>query len=223
MFCCNAAGDLLPPMTVYKVKSGNFYDTWMEGAPDDYVFTANPSGWFGMREYEYFVIKVLIRWIKRRIPKEEVKVLIADNLGAHISPYVMQLCREHNIRYIFLPPNSTHLTQPLDVGVFGPMKKHWRAQLDRFKESQVAKGVRGGTIKKEMFPSLLAAMLSSEGSVNNPANIRSGFAACGIYPLNQERVLARLPPEQTQRAVQTEFDQAGVYMFLSSRGGGLGT
>jgi hypothetical protein len=50
-------------------------------------------------------------------------------------------------------------------------------------------------------------MLSSDGAVNNPANIRAGFAACGIYPLNPDRVLARLPPEETRRSVQTEFDQ----------------
>jgi hypothetical protein len=31
--------------------------------------------------------------------KEETKVLIADNLGAHISQSVMEKCREYNIRY----------------------------------------------------------------------------------------------------------------------------
>jgi hypothetical protein len=45
------------------------------------------------------------------------------------------------------------------------------------------------------------------GAVNNAANIRAGFAACGIYPLDKDRVLSRLPPEETRRSVQTEFDQ----------------
>ena len=27
-----------------------------------------------------------------------------------------------------LPPNTTHLTQPLDKGVFGPFKQHWRGE-----------------------------------------------------------------------------------------------
>jgi hypothetical protein len=59
----------------------------------------------------------------RTIPKEEVKVLVGDNLAAHLSPVVTNLCEEHNIRFIFLPENSTHLLQPLDVGVFGPLKR----------------------------------------------------------------------------------------------------
>jgi hypothetical protein len=45
------------------------------------------------------------------------------------------------------------------------------------------------------------------GAVNNPTNIRSGFAACGIFPLDPQRVLSRLPPEVLRRSVQTEFDQ----------------
>lgn len=57
------------------------------------------------------------------------------------------------------------------------------------------------------FPSLLTAMLSSDGAVNNAANIRAGFAKCGIYPLNAQKVLDRLPPEETRREVQSEFDQ----------------
>lgn len=56
------------------------------------------------------------------------------------------------------------------------------------------------------FGSLLKGMLEN-GAVNNPANIRSGFAACGIYPLDPQRVLSRLPPEQMRRSVQTEFDR----------------
>jgi hypothetical protein len=52
------------------------------------------------------------------------------------------------LRYIFLPPNSTHLTQPLDVAVFAPMKRLWREVLDKFKEECAAKNMRNITIPK---------------------------------------------------------------------------
>jgi hypothetical protein len=58
MFCCSAAGDLLPPMVVYKSPSGNFYDSWATGAPVGSVFTANKGGWFNMKEYENWFEKV---------------------------------------------------------------------------------------------------------------------------------------------------------------------
>jgi hypothetical protein len=100
MFCICGDGACLPPMTVLKSLSGNFYDTWAIGGPPGSVFTANKSGWFNMREFEIFFEKVFLKYIQDRIPKEEVKVLIGDNLGSHLSPAVMQLCREHNIRLV---------------------------------------------------------------------------------------------------------------------------
>lgn len=42
--------------------------------------------------------------------KEEVKVLMADNLGAHISTRVMELCTEYNIRWV-----GTYLTGTVPV------------------------------------------------------------------------------------------------------------
>jgi hypothetical protein len=41
------------------------------------------------------------------------------------------------------------LTQPLDVAVFGPMKKHWRLELDNYKDWCVRNNVRNGTIPKD--------------------------------------------------------------------------
>jgi transposase-like protein len=103
MFCCSAAGELLPPMTVYKSQSGYYYDTWAAGAPPGSVFTANKSGWFNMYEYEAWFEKVFLVWLHQHIPKEDIKVLIADNLGAHISQHVIELCKENNIRYHTIP------------------------------------------------------------------------------------------------------------------------
>ncbi len=57
------------------------------------------------------------------LPYEDVKVLLGDNLAAHLSPDILKLFHQHNIRFCFLPENSTCLMQPLDVGVFKPMKR----------------------------------------------------------------------------------------------------
>ncbi len=37
-------------------------------------------------------------------------------------------------RFIFLPENSTHLMQTLDVAVFAPMKRRWREVLREWKD-----------------------------------------------------------------------------------------
>jgi hypothetical protein len=98
------------------------------------------------------------------------------------------------------------MTQPLDVAVFAPMKKIWRQVLDRYKEECASKSMRNTCIPKDKFGSLLSKTLE-KGAVNNEKNIKAGFAACGIYPLNVDRVLSRLPPEQTVGDVQEQFSR----------------
>lgn len=182
MFCCTASGDLLPPMTVYKSLSGNFYQNWADGHPIGSVCTANKSGWFNMKEFETFFEKVFLPYIQYRLPKDDIKCLIGDNLGSHLSCHVLELCKEHNVRFIFLPANSTHLTQPLDVAVFGPMKKQWRKELNAWKDHCLANNIKNVTIPKERFGALLQGMMANN-TINNVANTVSGFAACGIFPL----------------------------------------
>jgi hypothetical protein len=54
-------------------------------------------------------------------------------------------------RFIFLLSNSTHLTQPLDVAVFGPMKKQWRVVLNQYKDWCMANNVKNVTIPKDRY------------------------------------------------------------------------
>jgi hypothetical protein len=118
-----------------------------------------------------------------------------------MSPTVLDLCAKHNIRYIFLPENSTHIMQPLDVAVFGPMKRHWREKvLSAWKEECERKGENFATIPKQVFPTLLKELLESKDY--GPA-IRSGFETTGLYPFSMEKALSKLPVEVEEREVES--------------------
>lgn len=43
MVCGNAAGELLPPMVVYK--AGNLYDNWTRGGPPGTIYSNTASKW----------------------------------------------------------------------------------------------------------------------------------------------------------------------------------
>jgi hypothetical protein len=60
MFCCNAAGDMLPPMTVYKSATGIVYESWCDGGPDGAVFAATKSGWFDMVKFNQWFDKAMV-------------------------------------------------------------------------------------------------------------------------------------------------------------------
>lgn len=95
-------------------------------------------------------------------------------------------CLENNIRLVFLPPNATHLCQPLDVAYFRPLKSAWRTTLNEWKKQHT------GCVPKHWFPRLLKKTLDTI-QPKSKANMMAGFGATGIHPLNRQKVLKRLP------------------------------
>ncbi|XP_063239266.1 uncharacterized protein LOC134540445 isoform X1 [Bacillus rossius redtenbacheri] len=184
MFAGTASGILLPPYLVYKAE--HLYNTWQEGGPEGARYNTSKSGWFDSALFEDWFETVALAYFKKVATKDQPKALIGDNLSSHLTLSVIQKCEEYNIRFILLPPNSTHLCQPLDVAFFRPLKCHWRQVLMDWKMKHK------GTIPKDVLPRLLKSTLKSL-SPSIEKNLKSGFRATGVYPYNPEEVLKKLP------------------------------
>ena len=97
---------------------------------------------------------------------------------------VIQKCMVHDIFFICLPPNATHLCQPLDAAVFRPAKVYWKDILETSRlESRCM-----DNLPKTVFPSLLYKLVRRLKG----CNLVSGFRASAIYPLERQ-VLKHLP------------------------------
>ena len=178
MFCGSASGKMLPPMVVYKSKF--LYDAWINGGPVNSVYDSTKSGWFDGRTFKKWFFNIFVKNLEGEGPF----ALIGDNLGSHFSEEVIKVCVEMNIRFITLVPNSTHLCQPLDLAVFGPLKRCWRALLNEWRRESRKKG----TLPKQHFPLLLNRLFNKI----KEENLFSGFRGSGICPLNEEEVLRRM-------------------------------
>lgn len=132
-------------------------------------------------------------------------MLIGENLASHLSISVIEACEENNIRFVFLPPNSTHICQPLDVAYFRPLKIKWREVLVEYKTKHK------GTVPKFAFPGLLKKALDKMEKSED--NLRSGFRATGIYPLNRSKVLKKLPSDENE--VSQDADKSWTDAFVS--------
>ena len=117
MMCGSGAGELLPPFVLYKATK--IWDTWTEGGPKCCRFQRTKSGWFDSLAFNNWFESLVLPKLKKLFGK---KVLIADNISTHLNVTIFQKCRDENISFVHLPPNSTHLTQPLDVAFFRPIK-----------------------------------------------------------------------------------------------------
>ena len=185
MFCGNASGTALPPYIIYKAE--HLWDTWTENGPLGARYNRSKHGWIDLAIFEEWFISHLLPVLKRQ---EGKKVIIGDNLTSHISVNVVKLCEENTISFICLPPNSTHLTQPLDIAYFRPLKMKWRDVLNRWKQSDAGK--RLGVLPKDQFPMLLRTVLD-ELQPNMASNLKAGFKKAGIAPINKEEILQRVP------------------------------
>ncbi|KAG5860749.1 hypothetical protein JTB14_003817 [Gonioctena quinquepunctata] len=194
MFACAASGSLLPVYIVYKAD--HLWSTWTENGPPGARFNRSHAGWFDGNIFEDWFINIILPYFRTLTPGP--KVLIGDNLASHISITVIQKCEENEIRFILLPPNSTHLTQPLDVSVFRPIKTNNR-----------------GVVRKDVFPRLLNQALNHV-ETSGEKNIKSGFEATGICPLNRKKVLDKLP-KTDEPALPGDMAQSLKEIFESSR------
>ena len=96
-------------------------------------------------------------------------------------PDVIRLAREIGVIMLCLPPHKNHETQPLDCGVFSPLKTHWTTVCHNFSHKNPGKVITkfnfNSVLSKAWFQSL------------TPANLIARFKTCGVYPLNRTAII----------------------------------
>jgi hypothetical protein len=89
-----------------------------------------------------------VRAFKRFVPDKKVKVLLVDNLSSHTDVSFSTSFKEHcNVYVKALPPNMTHLIQPVDRHVAVLMKNKIKQRFRDFYESEHKKFVETKTVQ----------------------------------------------------------------------------
>ena len=81
-------------------------------------------------------------------------LLFVDGHNAHLAIDLLGLARANNVTIYCLPSNTTHILQPLDVSVFGRLKRVWRRKVKEYKLT-----IHASKITKLNFPDLLSSFL----------------------------------------------------------------
>ena len=117
--CVSASGYVLPPLMIYPRKK-SVPDNLKVGAVPNTVFRNSDSGWINSDIY--------FKWLKlfsQNIPPTRPVLLIQDGHASHISIEVIEYARANSIYILCLPAHTTHILQPLDVGVFKSFKSNF--------------------------------------------------------------------------------------------------
>jgi len=114
-----------------------------------------------------------------------VRLLVLDNHESHISLEFRFFCEENNIILLWMPPHSSRLLQPLDVGCFGPLKTAFSKQNQALIRNHIFH------VRKEDF---LASFCTAYSASFSKTNIQAGFRGAGLHPFDPEAVLSQLDP-----------------------------
>jgi hypothetical protein len=187
--CISANGRSLLPMIIWPATTHR--SNWTTFRTPQWHYACSESG--------YTDSKITLEWLKRVFDPQtkgqankKPRVLICDGFGTHETLDVQEFCFENKIILCRLPSHTSHKLQPCDVSVFAPLKGFYRDEADRL--------FRGGanTVGKEHFTSLYSP---AREKAFTKRNILAGWAACGLFPFNPDRVLRKTPKPLTQLTV----------------------
>src|SRR5437773_1584544 len=91
----------------------------------------------------------------------------------HITGEWIGFCMDNNIVLMILPPHSSHLTQPLDVGVFGLLKRLMASKLELLIRTGLSR------LRKVEWTD---AYVETHEEAFSAQNIKGGFRGTGIDP-----------------------------------------
>jgi hypothetical protein len=179
--CVGAMGFVLPPTIIFKSSLYQQY-AWYDDLPGDWRIEISPNGWT--------TDEIGLRWLRKQfIPcttsrtKGKFRLLILDGHGSHLTPDFDQLCSQNDIIAICMPPHSSHLLQPLDVGCFAPLKRAYGEVI----EAKARAGVNH--IDKLDF---ITTFPNVRIQAFKPATIQNAFKAAGLVPYDPGQVMTKL-------------------------------
>ncbi len=110
------------------------------------------------------------------IPPTRPVLLIQDGHSSHITMETIELARSNEVHLLCLPSHSTHVLNPLDIGVFKSFKSYFSKASHKYIVSNP-----GRVITTDVIASLVG---EAWPQALTPVNIMSGFRKSGVYPLN---------------------------------------
>jgi hypothetical protein len=174
----NAMGWVLPPFFIFKAK--NHDQAWYHN-PKDWRIGVSKNGWttneLGLEWLKHFIQHTTARTVGSH------RLLIIDGHESHKSLAFQDLCEENKIITLCMPPHTSHILQPLDVGCFAALKRAYKKEINVLANNDITH------IDKKAF---LAAFNQVFDKAFSSGNIQSSFRATGLVPDNPEVVLSKL-------------------------------
>ena len=192
--CVSATGVAMPPFVIFQRKTMNQELTI--GEIPGTLYGCSEKGWINQKPFTHWFENHFIRYILLSRPV----VLLMDGHSSHFCPNMIRMAAKEKVILFTLPPNTTHLIQPLDKGCFGPLKVAWRQACHRFCSQNP-----GRVVSIYDFSALLSEAWGQSITVKN---ITGGFKVTGVYPV--DRCAVQIPGQKSSFRPESLAEKSGL-------------
>ena len=182
MECICADGTSISPLIIFKGES--LSSSWVPSSvvPKDWLFSNNSKGWTS-NDHGLNWLQNCFEPRTREKANGRLRVFICDGHGSHVTGKFIKHCMNRNIKLLILLPYSSYVTQPLDIGLFSPLKKYLSAEIAKIVGTNIA-----CLAKSEWCTDYVKA----RASAFTIHNIRSSWDGAGLYPFQPRKVIQRI-------------------------------
>ena len=193
-----AYGSIPPPMIIYPRK--RIAVGIARKFPNlPFCVGKTETGWITKETFYEFVCNSFSDWLTKNHIQRPV-ILFTDWHETRNNFFLARQLTKLGIIMLGLPPNTTHLMQPLDVAVIGPLKRKWTQAVRTFTDDNPDDIISQINFAPIFLPVYYKAITQ--------ANIKSGFRACGLYPFNPDAPdYGKLEAAAAQREHRTSMFQ----------------
>lgn len=123
----SAAGEIAPPMIIYRYE--RILGDVARSMPNNWGIGLSESGWMNSATFFEYIANVFEPYLTSKKIKRPV-VLFFDGHSSHLTLQLSEFCNLKKIELITLPPNATHIIQPLDRVVFKVLKSEYKNEVN---------------------------------------------------------------------------------------------
>jgi hypothetical protein len=170
------------------------------------------------------MVPFVIKHIRSQLRDEEWAMITMDQYGSHVTDYgTLMMFRDSKILAYSPQSHSSHVTQPLDVNFFKPLKSAYGDVKDDYRLSS-----GGAKPNKWEIPGLVTAALRQVMGGSGGQRKKGGqmlaeaFRKCGLHPFNPNFVEENRHLTERSRPYDDGLEAAKCYVVVEGEEGVIG-
>lgn len=161
---------------------------------DEAVIYYGGSGWMTKELFRKYS-EMFVSWIQEqrtngKIGKDEPVLLFLDSHSSRGDPISLEMYQAENVMVITFPGQVTHVIQPFDVGIAGPLRVYYRKILRRLKLKAKEENKNKKLSEREKRRMMIQALVEASMQATIGSNVAAAFHKTGLWPRNLQMTLS---------------------------------